>query len=342
MNWNYRKLLCVITFCLAIALSTLTLVVGAAQGQAGEVTLQGSVVCTGACIPDPKMGDHGLVVFAIDGTDEVRATVKRLMKDFYPDKGLDAEAAQKLIDQFSKLLKYHISPDSPALKEIKNKGKNHYCMPATSSAVTGAISEKDGKKWITATRITSCKLKYPEKMLAADRPFVMPGREPLILKVGDKQTLKCVHIPSGKFLMGTPFYMWPYHIEEYPHQVTLTRDYYMGEIPVTQEMYEAVMGKNPSLVEDPRLPVQNPAFKDIDKFCDMVSKQNGKKGPPADLCGMGVRRPRRHVQPAVRGKVQGPEQQRSQRLQVPLDGQVEEGECLGTLRHGQLLVGDHG
>ena len=342
MNWNRSNRLLAITSCLAIALSTLTLVVGAAQGQAGEVTLQGSVVCNGACIPDPRMGDHGLVVFAIDGTDEVRATVKRLMKDFYPDKGLDAEAAQKLIDQFSKLLKYHISPDSPALKEIKNKGKNHYCMPATSSAVTGAISEKDGKKWITATRITSCKLKYPEKMLAADRPFVMPGREPLILKVGAKQTLKCVHIPSGKFLMGTPFYMWPYHVEEYPHQVTLTRDYYMGEIPVTQEMYEAVMGKNPSLVKDPRLPVQNPAFKDIDKFCDMVSKQNGKKGPPADLCGMGVRRPRRHVQPAVRGKVQGPEQQRSQRLQVPFEGQVEEGECLGTVRHGQLLVGDHG
>ena len=277
MNWNRSNRLLANTSCLAIALSVLTLVVGAAQGQAGEVTLQGSVVCNGACIPDPKMGDHGLVVFAIDGTDEVRATVKRLMKDFYPDKGLDAEAAQKLIDQFSKLLKYHISPDSPALKEIKNKGKNHYCMPATSSAVTGAISEKDGKKWITATRITSCKLKYPEKMLAADRPFVMPGREPLILKVGAKQTLKCVHIPSGKFLMGTPFYMWPYHVEEYPHQVTLTRDYYMGEIPVTQEMYEAVMGKNPSLVKDPRLPVQNPTFKDIDKFCDMVSKQNGKK-----------------------------------------------------------------
>jgi len=107
----------------------------------------------GACIPDPKMEDHGLVIFAIDGTAEVRASVERIMKDFYPDKGLDAEAAQKLMDQFSTRLKYHIAPDSPALKDAKNRGGNHYCMPATASAVTGTISEKGGKGWITATRI---------------------------------------------------------------------------------------------------------------------------------------------------------------------------------------------
>jgi formylglycine-generating enzyme required for sulfatase activity len=106
---------------------------------------------------------------------------------------------------------------------------------------------------------------------------VRPSREPLLLKVGDKQTLKCVHIPAGKFLMGTPVYMWPYHVEEYPHVVTLTRDYYLAEIPVTQEMYQAVMGKNPSLVKDPQLPVQNPTFKDIEKFCAILSKKNGKK-----------------------------------------------------------------
>jgi formylglycine-generating enzyme required for sulfatase activity len=77
--------------------------------------------------------------------------------------------------------------------------------------------------------------------------------------------------------MGTPVYMWPYHVEEYPHLVTLTRDYYLAEIPITQEMYKAVMGKNPSLVKDPHLPVQNPTFKDIQKFCDILSKKNGKK-----------------------------------------------------------------
>jgi formylglycine-generating enzyme required for sulfatase activity len=149
-------------------------------------------------------------------------------------------------------------------------------MPATASAVTGELSEKGGRRWIKATRIEACTLKYPERMLAADQPFVMPSREPLLLKIGDKHTLKCIHIPAGKFLMGTPIYMWPYHLEEYPHQVTLTRDYYLAETPITQEMYEAVMGNNPSVVKDPKLPVQNPMFADLKKFCDAVSEKNGK------------------------------------------------------------------
>jgi formylglycine-generating enzyme required for sulfatase activity len=242
-----------------------------------EVTLQGSLVCNGACLPEPKAGEHVLALFAIDGTPEVRAEVERILKEHFPEQGLDSEAAQKLMDEFSLRLKYYIAPDSPALKDTKNTGAGHYCMPATASAVTGAVSEKDGKKWLTATRIEPGKLRYPAKMLVDDKPFVMPSREPIVLKVGDKLTLRCVHIPAGKFLMGTPFYMWPYHVEEYPHPVTLTHDYYLAEIPITQEMYEAVMGSNPSMVKDAQLPVQNPKFADIQRFCDIVSEKNGKK-----------------------------------------------------------------
>jgi formylglycine-generating enzyme required for sulfatase activity len=59
--------------------------------------------------------------------------------------------------------------------------------------------------------------------------------------------------------------------------VTLTKPYYMAEIPITQEMYEAVMGTNPSTVKDPQLPVQNPPFAEINKFCQILSEKNGKK-----------------------------------------------------------------
>jgi hypothetical protein len=248
-----------------------------------EITLKGSLVCNGACIPDPKAEDHGLVLFAIDGTAEVRAEVERIMKELYPDKGLDSEAAQKLMDAFSAQLKFYIAPDSPALKDEKNKGKNHYCMPALARAVTGVVTEKDRKKWITATKIEPATLKYPDKMLQADKPFAMPDREPIVLKIGDKLTLKCIYIPPGKFLMGTPVYMWPFHVEEYPHLVTLTKPFYMAEIPITQEMYEAAMGSNPSTEKDPQLPVQNPTFADVKKFCQILSEKNGKKvRPPTD------------------------------------------------------------
>lgn len=262
---------------LMFALAGVAPTVSESSALAAEVTLQGSLVCNGACVPEAKMADHGMVLFAIEGTAEVHADMEKIMKEFYPDKGLDAEAALKLMDQFSGRLKFHIAPHSPALKDAKNTGANHYCMPAAASAVTGVVSEKDGKKWISATRVEASKLKYPDKMLAADKPFIMPSREPVLLKIGDKLTLKCVHIPAGKFLMGTPVYMWPYHVEEYPHQVTLTRDYYLAEVPVTQEMFEAVMGKNPSIIKEPHLPLQNPTFADIDKFCAILSEKNDKK-----------------------------------------------------------------
>jgi formylglycine-generating enzyme required for sulfatase activity len=218
-----------------------------------------------------------MVLFAIDGTPAIRAEVDRIMKRFYPDRGLDADAAQKLMDRFSVRLKFYLAPDSPALRGDKNTGKNHYCQGARASAVTGIATQKDGKKWITATRIESAKLKFPDKMLAPDKPFTRPVKEPLILKIADKLTLKCVYIPPGQFLMGTPVYMWPYFVEEYPHRVKLTTPFYMAEIPITQRMYQRVMGNNPSTVKDPELPVQNPRFADIDKFCQILSVKNGKK-----------------------------------------------------------------
>ncbi len=261
----------------ALAVSALLLIVLTqhAPARGAEVTLRGSLVCNGACIPEPKASDHFMVLFAIDGTPEVRAEVGRILAD-YPERGLDAAAAEKVMDRWSARLKYYLSPDSPALKGDKNTGKNHYCMPAQACAVTGVLTEKDGKKWITATRIEPTRLRYPDRMLAADRPFVRQDQPPLVIRVADRLTLRCVSIPPGEFLMGTPFYMWPYFVEEYPHRVKLTKPYYLAEIPITQEMYEAVMGNNPSTVKDPQLPVQNPRFADVERFCRLLSKKNGR------------------------------------------------------------------
>src|SRR5262245_32358393 len=100
---------------LGLAACLLVVMVPAGRTGAAEVTLKGSLVCNGACLVEPKEADHGLVLFAIDGTDEVRGTLERIMKEFYPDEGLDAEAARKLMDQFSARLKFHLAPDSPAL-----------------------------------------------------------------------------------------------------------------------------------------------------------------------------------------------------------------------------------
>jgi hypothetical protein len=262
---------------LILACSANHLIADEPKATGTSLTLKGSMVCNGACIPEPKAEDHVMVIFAIDGSPAIRSQVEKIMKECYPAKGLDADAAQGVMDQFTGRLKYYITPESPALKDSKNVGKNHYCQGAQACAVTSVVIEKDGKKWITAVKIEPARLKFPEQMVAADKPFIMPDRPPMILKISDKLTLKCVYIPPGKFLMGTPVYMWPYFQEEYPHKVTLTKPFYMAEIPITQEMYEAVLGTNPSTVKEAHLPVQNPPFADIHKFCRILSERNGVK-----------------------------------------------------------------
>src|SRR5262245_59311900 len=103
-------------FCFAMALAALASILAGLPCRGDEITLKGSIVCNGACLPDPKAEDHGLVVFAIDGTAEIRAAVEKILADYFPEKGLDADAAVKLMDQFSLRVKYHLAPDSPALK----------------------------------------------------------------------------------------------------------------------------------------------------------------------------------------------------------------------------------
>lgn len=59
--------------------------------------------------------------------------------------------------------------------------------------------------------------------------------------------------------------------------MTLTKPFYLAEVPLTQEMFEAVMGANPSAIKDPLLPVENPTFADIDKFCRLLSEKTGRR-----------------------------------------------------------------
>ena len=84
-----------------------------------ELTIQGSLLCNGACLPDPKRDDHLMVLYAIHGTPDIRAPGARLTDDFYPDKGLDADSAAKLMDEFTARLKCYLSPQSPGLPKPK-------------------------------------------------------------------------------------------------------------------------------------------------------------------------------------------------------------------------------
>jgi formylglycine-generating enzyme required for sulfatase activity len=91
-------------------------------------------------------------------------------------------------------------------------------------------------------------------------------------------------IPAGTFLMGTGE-----DDEEEPeilgdecprHEVTITRGFWMGETPVTQEQYQAIMGENPSFFQDwgGDFPVESVSWCDVAAFTNKLSALEGFSG----------------------------------------------------------------
>jgi formylglycine-generating enzyme required for sulfatase activity len=80
--------------------------------------------------------------------------------------------------------------------------------------------------------------------------------------------MKFVWIPPGTFLMGSPKEEGKRDGDEIQHKVTLTKGFYMGVYTVTQEQWQAIMGKNPSRCKgDKNLPVDNVSWQDCQEFC---------------------------------------------------------------------------
>ena len=58
--------------------------------------------------------------------------------------------------------------------------------------------------------------------------------------------MKLVLIPKGTFMMGSPESEQGRQKNENQHEVTISKDYYLGVYEVTQAHYEKGIGKNPS------------------------------------------------------------------------------------------------
>ena len=81
-----------------------------------------------------------------------------------------------------------------------------------------------------------------------------------------------VRVEGGTFDMGaTPEQVNPEDDEKPVHQVTLS-SYYIGETEVTQALWQAVMGKNPSKFKGDNLPIEYVSWDDCQKFIKKLNK----------------------------------------------------------------------
>ena len=92
-----------------------------------------------------------------------------------------------------------------------------------------------------------------------------------------------VKIPHGKFLMGTSLTVtgkngWTNDAERPVHQVTIAKDFWLGQFPITQTQWQEVMGNNPSYFKSagPDAPVEQVSFTDTQLFLTRLNSMQTK------------------------------------------------------------------
>ncbi|MDY4585202.1 MAG: SUMF1/EgtB/PvdO family nonheme iron enzyme [Candidatus Onthomorpha sp.] len=111
--------------------------------------------------------------------------------------------------------------------------------------------------------------KQEKQTLASDvETFIVNGVE-----------FKMIKVEGGTFRMGATSEQSndAYDDEKPVHSVTLS-DYYIGETEVTQELWEAVMGSNPSeFTGNDQRPVENVSWNDCQEFIKKLNQLTGKE-----------------------------------------------------------------
>jgi formylglycine-generating enzyme required for sulfatase activity len=88
-------------------------------------------------------------------------------------------------------------------------------------------------------------------------------------KVNPKDGLTYVQIPPGRFTMGcSPGYCDDN--EKPAHEVTITRGFWLGRTPVTQQAYQRVTGQNPSHFKGANLPVEEVNWNEAKSYCEAI------------------------------------------------------------------------
>lgn len=86
--------------------------------------------------------------------------------------------------------------------------------------------------------------------------------------------IEMVLVEGGSFDRGKNDSILYY--DEYPKHTVKLSSFYIGKYEVTQELYEAVMGKNPSGCVHPSCPVERVSYLDVNTFIDALNAITGE------------------------------------------------------------------
>ena len=148
----------------------------------------------------------------------------------------------------------------------------------------GIIVRKPSKKQPTTQTSTAAKkqttTKTSAKKTSAPAPTIGTSSYTPVVKTYEANGLsfQMVEVRGGTFTMGATNEQGSDadDSEKPAHSVTLS-SYYIGKTEVTQELWQAVMGSNPSYHKGDRKPVENVSWEDCRTFISKLNSLTGKK-----------------------------------------------------------------
>lgn len=116
-------------------------------------------------------------------------------------------------------------------------------------------------------------VEYTKDSIVADEPRAKEAKRIVVNDI----SFKMIPVEGGTFTMGATSEMTePLFGEESTHQVTLS-SYYIGETEVTQALWKAVMGSNPSRFKGDDLPIEQVSWDDCQTFISKLNALTGKR-----------------------------------------------------------------
>ena len=91
-------------------------------------------------------------------------------------------------------------------------------------------------------------------------------------------TFEMVYVFGGEFQMGgTPEQGEDAEADEKPVHAVNVKGFYIGKFEVTQDLWKALMPRNPSFHKGDRLPVEQVNYKDIAEFLNKLNESTGEE-----------------------------------------------------------------
>ena len=162
----------------------------------------------------------------------------------------------KVLKQDSESFQVDLLLDNVNVSESQNIDIRQYLDGETAEIIFPYIHIKQGfQRGVFSVKIDNDEIKQIKFNGEYERKFEVTAKD------GSKVEFTMIKIKGGSFNMSTDY-------------LVELSDYYLGQFPVTQELWEAIMNSNPSRFVDKFNPVENVSWDDICKQHGFLYKLN--------------------------------------------------------------------